>query len=195
MSSDFLRFGECSNSCQKKKKTDEQKFVSDSVRDAKSFISNLEFRELTITKAVCAIVKAQIEFFKRGPRYLVPLRERDIAQAIGVHEATISRMANSKYLQCEWGLFAVRFFFTNAVTHIKPAGFSGAEEKDISPVPSKESVKYEIAQILSESAKSEKHLSDQKISQLLENRGIKIARRTVAKYRHELNIGSSYLRT
>ena len=90
-------------------------------------------------------------------------------------------MASKKYLQCEWGLFELGYFFTNAV---------GGESSNTS----QEGVKVEIEAILKEHAGDKKPLSDQKIADILAERGIKIARRTVAKYRSALNINSSYTR-
>ena len=158
----------------------DKKFITASVRDARVFIENLQFRENTIAKACCAIVRAQAAFFEKGPGYLVPLRQKDIADVVGVHDATISRMANSKYLQCEWGLFAIKYFFTNAVPSVGDV--------------SKESAKFEISRILASQPSGAKPLSDQKIADMLEQKGITIARRTVAKYRAELDIDSSYAR-
>ena len=168
------------------------------------------YRESTTLKAAQEIVAAQIEFFRKGARYLAPLRQKDIAEKLGVHETTISRMANSKYLSCEWGIFPISYFFTNAVGTSKPeksatknealqtSGDSLSNEKSAAPhnnAPiSKEAVKYEIAQILDEHKNDKKALSDQKISDLLAEKGIKVARRTVAKYRNELNVSSSYER-
>ena len=110
-------------------------------------------------------------------------------------------MANSKYLSCEWGIFPISYFFTNAVgtTKNQEEAGSGAESEkqtgssENSPL-SKEAVKYEIAQILEEHKNDKKALSDQKISDILAEKGIKVARRTVAKYRGELNVSSSYER-
>ncbi len=186
ISSDFIRY-EVSN---KNKRIDkEKKFISSSLKTAKTFISNLEFREATIVTASEQIVKYQIDFFMRGPRYLVPLREKDIAELIGVHESTISRMANSKYIQCDWGLFPVKYFFSNSID----MSFVSKNSSDVNKnSKSKESVKFEIAEILKEHAGDKKRLSDQKISDILLERHIKIARRTVAKYRNELNIASSF---
>ncbi|MCI1207990.1 MAG: RNA polymerase factor sigma-54 [Treponema sp.] len=195
VSPEFLAYNEKLKSGERKKASEEKKFISASVNSAKAFIANLEFREATITKAACAIVKAQKDFFQKGPRYLAPLREKDIAEKIGVHEATISRMANSKYLQCEWGLFPIKYFFTSAVPTTKSSCNSAGSGNTSLPSASKEAVKFEIAEILKAHDKDVKKLSDQKISEILAEKGIKIARRTVAKYRYELNIGSSYLRT
>jgi len=126
-------------------------------------------------------VEFQRAFFAKGPKYLVPLTLKDIAAEIGVHETTVSRIANGKYMQTEWGIFEIRHFFTNSISG---AGSGGSRY-------SKEGVKEIIREmILSE----EGHLSDQEISDLLTRKGIPLARRTVAKYRNELDLGSSYSR-
>ena len=175
---------------------DVHRFASDAVRDARTFIESVQFRENTVMRAATEIVRAQLAFFEHGARYLVPLRQKDIAARLGVHEATISRMAKGKYLQCEWGLFEFGYFFTNAVG-APAADDDEAEHRTVArdaPANSKEAVKYEIARILKAHANDQKQLSDQKLADLLTERGIKIARRTVAKYRAELNISSSYSR-
>lgn len=182
----------------------ELKFARSSVNDAKVFIDSILYRESTILKAVQEIVRFQSEFFRHGSRYLAPLRQKDVAEALKVHETTISRMANSKYLECEWGIFPISYFFTNAVGTGKQTtdkNVAKISEKAENPenasqnIPlSKEGVKYEIAELLKAHASDKKPLSDQKISDLLAEKGIKVARRTVAKYRAELNINSSYER-
>ncbi|MBR1721202.1 MAG: RNA polymerase factor sigma-54 [Treponema sp.] len=180
------------------KKKAELKFARKSVNEAKVFIDSVLYRESTILKAAQEIVAAQSEFFKKGARYLAPLRQKDIAEKLGVHETTISRMASSKYLACEWGIFPISYFFTNAVGTAKESDLSQkGGESPSSPENaslSKEAVKYEIAEILEEHKNDKKALSDQKISDLLAEKGIKVARRTVEKYRGELNINSSYER-
>ena len=172
------------------RKKAELKFAKNSVNEAKVFIDSVLYRESTILKAAQEIVAAQSEFFKKGARYLAPLRQKDIAEKLGVHETTISRMASSKYLACEWGIFPISYFFTNAVSGETSNSPSSKESSSLS----KEAVKYEIAEILEEHKNDKKALSDQKISDLLAEKGIKVARRTVAKYRGELNINSSYAR-
>lgn len=190
VSKEFIALSEKSEKPQTEQQKAEKRFVQDSVRDAKVFIESVQFRETTLAKACAEIVRRQANFFAKGPRFLAPLRQKDIAETLGVHEATISRMANGKFLQCEWGLFALCYFFTNAVgTADVPA-----EASPDATVHSKESVKYEIAQILSAHKDDKKPLSDQKLADALSEKGIKIARRTVAKYRAELNISSSYER-
>ncbi len=176
-------------------------FAKGAVNAASVFLDGLEFRTTTLANTAMAIVQRQLDFFKHGPGHLSPLRQQDVARAIGVHESTISRMALSKFIQCEWGIFPVKYFFTNALS-VSPESDENA--KDISqensplhnahPSPesiSKESVKFEIQKILQERA-GEKSLSDQKIADILLERGIKLARRTVAKYRAQLDIKSSY---
>ncbi len=162
---------------------DTGKFVSDSIKKADWFINAVQQRTMTVYNALRVIVGKQSLFFYKGPGYLVPLRMQEVADAIDVHPATISRIANGKFIRCEWGFFEIRYFFTNSV----------ATDGD---GPSKESVKQEISKILSshESSGTGKKLSDEKIVQRLAERGIKIARRTVAKYRAELNIKSSFER-
>lgn len=201
----------------------ELKFARSSVNDAKVFIESVEYRESTILKSCEIIAKVQRNFFLHGPKYLAPLRQKDVAEALKVHETTISRMANSKYISCKWGIFPISYFFTNAVGNVKneksdenqnPAKENSEDSKqkkiqdrksNLSEnqnmnqpeqnIPaSKEAIKAEIAEILETHKGGKKALSDQKISDLLAEKGIKIARRTVAKYRGELNISSSYER-
>jgi len=156
-------------------------FARESLREARWFMHTLSRRNLTILKVARAIVEYQRDFFLKGPAFLAPLRLRDIAEETGMHEATISRAAGGKYLQCEWGLFEIKYFFSGRVG-------SSQEGKAASPF-SKQGVKERIKQIVEESAEP---LSDQKIADRLALVGIKIARRTVAKYRSELTIGTSF---
>ena len=153
----------------------------------KWFINTHVRRQKTVYAAVCAIVERQKLFFYKGPGHLRPLRMKDIAEEIGVHETTVSRIANGKYLQCEWGLFELKYFFTNAVSQ------SAAPQNNPG---SKESVKHLLKIIIDKNEqKGIKKLSDAKLAELLEAEGVHIARRTVAKYRSELNIESSFDRS
>ena len=113
----------------------------------------------------------QTEFFQRGPKHLRPLTLKDVAQELELNESTISRVTTGKYVQTEWGIYELKYFFSNAISSSQPF--------------SKEGVKQTIKEILSENGNGKK-LSDQKISDLLARRGITIARRTVTKYRLEL---------
>ena len=152
-------------------------------------MNNLKERENTLIKVVSAIVHEQREFFAKGPYYLVPLRMKDIAEKVELSESTISRLAKGKYLQCEWGIFEIRYFFSSRV--------NTNESSSNSTERSKESVKQELKQIIVQHMTENptaKPLSDQKLSDLLAQRGVQIARRTVAKYRAELKIESSFER-
>ena len=153
--------------------------IKTEIKKAKDFLDTWEFRQNTLLKACIEIVRIQTDFFLRGQGNLVPLRQQDIADKLKVHETTISRMANSKFLQCEWGLFDIKYFFTNAASK---------KNKSIS----QDKAMSELKKILNSSAG--KKMSDQKLSEELEKLGIKIARRTVAKYRNKLSIDSSYNR-
>lgn len=163
---------------------DARQFAGQSVRDARWFMHSIQQRNDTILRVARAILDFQRDFFLKGKKYLVPLTLKDIAQEVEVSEATVSRVTNGKYLQTEWGIFELKHFFSNSVAG---TGAGGSRY-------SKEGVKEIVREILESESGSGKHLSDQKISDLLAQRGIKIARRTVAKYRKELKIDSSYER-
>ncbi|MEJ2664993.1 MAG: RNA polymerase factor sigma-54 [Spirochaetia bacterium] len=162
---------------------DAKTFVTSSINEAKWFIKSINQRNSTLLKVCKAIVEFQREFFRRGPKYLVPLTLKDISQEIGVHEATVSRMTNGKYIQTEYGIFELKYFFTNSISG---SGSTGSRF-------SKEGVKQVVKEIiLGEEGKQ--NLSDSRIVEILANRGIKIARRTISKYRKELGIMSSFQR-
>ena len=173
----------------------ELRFARDSVQAAAAFIDSVSFREWTVVRAAVEIVRRQHAFFEKGARFLVPLKQKDVAGALGVDDSTISRMANGKFLSCEFGIFPFGYFFTNAVNEetVQKQKMNRIVGGDFAPT-SKVGVKAEIESILRERSPDDKPLSDQKIADMLLERGIKIARRTVAKYRAELNINSSYER-
>jgi RNA polymerase sigma-54 factor len=156
-------------------------FVRENIKEARWFIQSITQRNHTLLRVSRAIVEFQRSFFVNGPRYLAPLTLRDIARELDVHETTVSRTANGKYMQTEWGIFEIRHFFTNSISG---AGSGGSRY-------SKEGVKEIIRELISSEAR---HFSDQEITGLLAQRGIPLARRTVAKYRNELDLGSSYTR-
>jgi RNA polymerase sigma-54 factor len=156
-------------------------FAKENIKEARWFIQSINQRNHTLLRVSRAIVEFQRSFFANGPKYLAPLTLRDIANELGVHETTVSRTANGKYMQTEWGIFELRHFFTNSISGV---GSGGSRY-------SKEGVKEIIKElILSE----ERRFSDHEIAELLAKRGISLARRTVAKYRNELDLGSSYIR-
>jgi len=154
-------------------------YVRDNIKRAKFFIRSIHQRNQTLLKVTRAIVEYQRGFFVEGPKRLAPLTLKDVADEIGVHETTVSRIANRKYLQTDWGIFELRYFFTNSISG---AGSRGSKY-------SKEGVKQVIKEIIqSEDA----ILSDRDIMEVLSRKGIKLARRTVAKYRGELDLDSSF---
>jgi RNA polymerase sigma-54 factor len=156
-------------------------FAKENIKEARWFIQSINQRNHTLLRVSRAIVEFQRNFFVKGPKYLAPLTLRDIAQELGVHETTVSRTANGKYMQTEWGIFELRHFFTNSISG---AGSSGSQY-------SKEGVKEIIRELIS---REDRRFSDQDIADQLAIRGIPIKRRTVAKYRGELDLGSSYSR-
>jgi len=156
-------------------------FAREKTREARLFINHLSQRNKTLVRVSGAILEFQRDFFINGPKYLAPLTLGDIAKELNLHETTISRTANGKYMQTEWGIYEIRYFFTNSISG---AGSGGSRF-------SKESVKEIIKEII---AAENRLLSDLDISALLNQRGIALARRTVAKYRKELDMGSSYTR-
>ena len=158
-----------------------KEFARENVKEARIFINSITMRNNTIKNVTRKIVEHQRSFFAKGPQYLTPLTLGDIAAELGIHEATVSRAANDKYLQTEWGIFELRYFFTNSISGMGSAGSQF----------SKEGVKAIIKEMVSTENRS---LSDIEINELLKRRGISIARRTVAKYRKELDLGSSYTR-
>jgi len=156
-------------------------FARENIREARLFINHLSQRNQTLIRVTNAILEFQRSFFINGPKYLAPLTLGDIARELNVHETTISRTVNGKYMQTEWGIYEIRNFFTNSISG---SGSTGSKF-------SKESVKEIIKEII---AAENRLLSDQDISVLLNQKGIALARRTVAKYRKELDMGSSYNR-
>ena len=158
-----------------------RQFARENIREAKVFINSLAMRKHTLKMVASAILSFQQDFFEKGPQFLAPLTLNDIAEKLGIHETTVSRAANGKYMQTEWGIFELRYFFTNSISG---SGSSGSSF-------SKEGVKAIIHEMITTESKS---ISDIDISELLAKRGISLARRTVAKYRKELDLGSSYAR-
>jgi RNA polymerase sigma-54 factor len=156
-------------------------FARENIKEARWFINSINQRNHTLLRVARAIVEFQRPFFMYGPKHLAPLTLRDIAQELGIHEATVSRTANGKYMQTEWGIFEIRHFFTNS---IRGTGSGGSRF-------SKGGVKEVIREIIESEPRN---LSDKEITGLLAKQGIILARRTVAKYRNEQNLGSSFNR-
>lgn len=165
----------------KKDQDDETtKFLQDKLNSAVWIIRSIEQRKQTIYKVVESILKFQRDFFDKGDKHLIPLNLKDVAEDIEMHESTISRATNGKYVQTPRGLFELKYFFTSGLS---------SSEGDVSST----GVKSQIKDIV-DGEDIKKPFSDQKISDILRERGTIISRRTVAKYRDELNIASSSLR-
>lgn len=156
-----------------------KEFVGEKLRNAQWLIRAIEQRRKTIIKVSESILEKQHDFFEKGVAHLKPLILRDVADAVGMHESTISRVTTGKYLHCPQGLFELKYFFNSSIRRMT--------EEDIAS----ESVKQAIKVMIDEEDKR-KPLSDQAIvAQLAQDSGIKIARRTVAKYREMAGILSS----
>ena len=153
-------------------------YVSEKIRSAQWLIKSIQQRQRTIYKVAKSIVKFQREFLDNGIEHLRPLVLRDVADDIGMHESTISRVTTNKYMQTPLGLFELKYFFNS--------GLSTSEGDFVSS----ESVKNRIKEII-ESEDSKKPLSDQRIAEMLSGETVNIARRTVTKYRELLRLGSS----
>ncbi|OJF76260.1 MAG: RNA polymerase sigma-54 factor [Treponema sp. CETP13] len=188
-----------------------KKFASEFVNKANIFIEALEQRKQALHKIITTLVYYQSEYFKKGPGHLHPLRMADIAEKCKVDESTVSRISNDKYVQCEWGLIELKSLFTGAIQTTKKHKLGTAlseiadstysiqkvdSREKATAIVSRDSVLYEIKNIIEKHERSgaTKTLSDQKISDILARKGIKVARRTVSKYRGKLNIDSSYNR-
>jgi RNA polymerase sigma-54 factor len=153
-------------------------YINDKTRSALWLIKSIQQRQRTIYRTAKSIVKFQREFFDKGIEYLRPLVLRDVADDIGMHESTISRVTSNKYMQTPQGLFELKYFFN-----------SGISTGDGDFIAS-ESVKNKIRELL-DSEDLRKPYSDQRIAELLAKDNVNIARRTVTKYREMLRIGSS----
>ena len=130
---------------------------------------------MTILRITEAIVNAQKDFFDKGMEYLKPLTLREVAEQVGMHESTVARVANGKYMETPRGLFELKWFFSSGIVKHDGETTSSTNVKDM------------IAKFIQEEQPENPH-SDQKIARMLEKKGIKIARRTVAKYREMMKI-------
>ena len=154
-----------------------QNFLNDKLNSAMWIVKSLEQRRVTIYKVVESLLKFQKEFFIKGKKALKPLTLKDVALDIDVHESTVSRTVNGKFIQTPKGIFELRFFFSSGVSG-EAGGIASTSVKS-------------IIKDLIEKENSKKPLSDQAIADILNNKNINISRRTVAKYRDELEIPSS----
>jgi RNA polymerase sigma-54 factor len=159
----------------------DREYLQDKFRSGKFIISSIEQRQQTIERITREIMHFQHDFFEEGPSKLRPLTMSQVADVVGVHETTVSRAIANKYISTPYGVFDMKYFFT--------PGYTGEGGETVSNT----SVKEKIGRIISDE-NSAKPLSDQQIVALLGEDGIKIARRTVAKYREELGILPTNLR-
>ncbi len=156
-------------------------YIREKIRAGKFLIKSLHQRQTTICNIGKEIVKRQREFMEKGVAHLKPMTMSQVADAVGVHETTVSRAVSGKYIETPQGVFEMKYFFT--------AGLQNAHGADVSNT----SVKDMIAEIF-KNENTAKPLSDQEVVKMLTAKGINIARRTVAKYRDELGILPSNLR-
>ncbi|HET6942062.1 MAG TPA: RNA polymerase factor sigma-54 [Sphingomicrobium sp.] len=156
-------------------------WLSECLASANWLVKALDQRARTIVKVVSEIVKRQQGFFERGVEAMKPMTLREIAEAIEMHESTISRVTSNKYLLCDRGLFELKYFFGSGVASTEGEGEGAAAE----------AVKATIRDIIDNEADV---LSDDAIAGLLKQRGFDCARRTVVKYREAMGIGSSIQR-
>jgi RNA polymerase sigma-54 factor len=160
----------------------EKEYLSDRLAAANWLVKTLHQRATTILKVASEIIRQQEPFLLHGVQYLKPLIRRDIADAIGMHESTVSRVTTNKYMATPRGLFELRYFFSAAIQ-----GANGAESH------SAEAVRSRIKELI-DAEPADAILSDDRLVTILQGQGIDIARRTVAKYRESLRIPSSVQR-
>ena len=153
-------------------------YVKDKFRSALWLIKSVDQRQKTIHKVATSIINFQREFLDQGIEYLRPLVLRDVANDIGMHESTVSRVVNNKYMHTPQGVFEMKYFFHS--------GISSSYGESVSSV----TIKQRIRKII-ENEDPRKPLSDSKIVSILQKEGLMLARRTIAKYREELKIPTS----
>jgi RNA polymerase sigma-54 factor len=151
-------------------------WLSECLQSASWLVKALDQRARTIVKVVSEIVKRQRGFFERGVAAMKPMTLREVAEAIGMHESTVSRVTSNKYLLCDRGLFELKYFFGSGVASAEGEGAAA------------EAVKAAIKELIDGESEI---LSDDAIAALLKQRGFDCARRTVVKYRESMGIGSS----
>jgi RNA polymerase sigma-54 factor len=157
-------------------------WLSDKLADANWLIKALDQRQKTILKVATELVRQQDGYFRHGVSQLKPLTLRAVAEAISMHESTVSRVTSNKYLMCPRGTFELKYFFTSGVAAADGEGAVSAE-----------SVKASIRQLI-DAERAEAVLSDDALVDLLNAKGFDLARRTVAKYREAIGLGSSVQR-
>lgn len=165
----------------KKQPKPAKEFVRNKLESAKNFMTAIEMRRQTLIKVMNAILKLQYDFFAVGPHKLKPMILKDVAEDAGVDISTVSRVVNGKYVQAHKGIWELKYFFSAAVS------------TDSGDEVSNRIIKQNIKEMI-DVEDSARPLSDDKIAELLNKKGFKVARRTVAKYREQLNIPVARLR-
>ena len=158
-----------------------REYLRDKIKGGKFFIKSIQQRQQTILNISREIVVRQRDFLDNGPSHLRPMTMSQVAEVVGVHETTVSRAAAGKYISTPQGIFEIKYFFTHGYTNSDGEGVSN------------ESVRQAIVAIVKDE-NSRKPQSDQEIVRILTDRGLAVARRTVAKYRDQLGILPSHLR-
>lgn len=159
-----------------------KEWLNECLADANWLVKALDQRQRTIVKVATEIAKQQEEFFRKGVEHLRPLTLKNVAEKIEMHESTVSRVTSNKYLSCSRGTYELKYFFT-----------SGIQSSTGGEASSAEAVKSHIKSLI-DNEDPKKILSDDKLVTLLQAKGFDIARRTVAKYREALGMGSSVQR-
>ncbi len=159
--------------------SDDKRYLQENLQSAQWLVKALDQRANTILKVATEIVRQQDAFFQKGVAHLVPLVLNDVAQAVEMHESTVSRVTANKYITTPRGLFELKYFFTTAINATENGQAHSAE-----------SVRHQIKELI-EAETAKNVLSDDRIVEILRSDGVEIARRTVAKYRDALHIPSS----
>ena len=167
---------------EKAKRKNDQEYLIERMQSANWLVKSLQQRAETILKVATELVHIQEEFFTKGVQYLRPLTLRDVAQEVGVHESTVSRVTNGKYMGMWRGVYEMKYFFTAAVGQTAAGDLHSAE-----------SVRHRIKDLI-DAETPDSVLSDDRIVEILSEDGVDIARRTVAKYRETMRIPSSIRR-
>ena len=156
--------------------SEENKYLKEQYQKAKILLQNIGKREETLAAVAEAIVDWQREFFEKGKASLKPMNLLDIAQELDIHESTVSRAVRDKYLECRWGIFELKYFFSNKTSDGNNCNVLTCIQEII------------------RSENKQKPLSDAKIAEQLEKEGIRISRRTVTKYREQMQIPNTQMR-
>jgi len=148
-------------------------YLQKNIKQAQEVIGFMEYRKATLQRVVEMVLQIQEDFFRLGPGHRKPMSNRELARALSLHESTVSRAVSGKYFECKWGVFPLKSLFMHTVGSAQDDNF--------------DQILQSLRQVIAQEP-CDKPFSDQKIAGLLAEKGILIARRTVAKYRQHLNI-------